>query len=267
MSIVALSLAMAIALYGGSQLDVMRAGLKPNAAIRHEVASLTEPGCGQLERQLRHLAARDWDAGSGLRPRARVCIPEVRNEGLRSARNRTMLALIGKPREDLNDNCQAIGNEKLRRLVVAADVGPFAVTALEPAVHALTRIFAKVKGAHPDIYERLSTPAALCVRNVRGSDRISNHAWGTAIDLSVSGVLDGIQNRAARSDGLTLAALAVLAPYFHEEGWYWGIDFPGFEDGMHFDVSEQLIRRWHAAGLLDSELGPSKPTSGAELQE
>ena len=89
-----------------------------------------------------------------------------------------------------------------------------------------------------------------CARLIAGSQSISNHSWGSAIDISVGGILDGVQSRSAKSDGRTLAGLAAMAPFFNRAGWYWGAGFSTFEDGMHFEVADETIRRWHAEGKL-----------------
>jgi hypothetical protein len=69
---------------------------------------------------------------------------------------------------------------------VTTDVGPFRVTGLRPAVESLAAIFLKVRRLRP----RLRTAGMMCCRNVRGSSRsISNHAWGTAIDMKIDGEL------------------------------------------------------------------------------
>jgi D-alanyl-D-alanine dipeptidase len=49
----------------------------------------------------------------------------------------------------------------------------------------------------------------LCARFVRGSTTtISNHSWGTAIDLTLDGVLD------RRGDGRVQVGLTRIAPIF-----------------------------------------------------
>jgi len=79
---------------------------------------------------------------------------------------------------------------------------------------------------------------------VRGSNSaISNHSWGTAIDLKINGVLDRVGNNKVQL-GLTL-----IAPIFHKYGWYWGAGFSK-EDGMHFEVSKQKMMQWYHQNLL-----------------
>ena len=83
----------------------------------------------------------------------------------------------------------------------------------------------------------LSAPPCPGAEDVAGSrGRTSNHSWGTAVDISVGGILDGVQTQSARLDGKTLAGLAAMAPFFNQAGWYWGAGFSTFEDGMHFEV-------------------------------
>jgi hypothetical protein len=142
----------------------------------------------------------------------------------------------------------------MKPLIVTEDVGPFKVTGLKPAVDSLRRVLAAVKQAHPDVHDAIGSSGMLCVRNIKGTDRPSNHAWGCAVDINIEGALDGINvgGGTGRLDDRTLAGLAAMAPFFHAEGWFWGVGFSTFEDGMHFEVADQTIRKWHE----DGELGP-----------
>lgn len=164
------------------------------------------------------------------------------NGTLRGARNTTMLKVLGNPRGDFSQRCQPVTNERLRSLVVTEDVGPFRATGLRPAVRTLRAIFADVKTAEPDIYGRLGTAGMLCVRFVRGStSAISNHSWGTAIDLTIDGILD------SRGDGRAQRGLLRIFRHFNDHGFFWGVAFPT-EDAMHFEASDDLIREWQAKG-------------------
>jgi len=78
----------------------------------------------------------------------------------------------------------------------------------------------------------------LCCRYVRGStSSISNHSWGTAIDLTLNNVLD------KRGDGMVQYGLTVIAPIFNEHRWYWGAAFKT-EDAMHFEVGRALLEQF-----------------------
>jgi D-alanyl-D-alanine carboxypeptidase len=66
---------------------------------------------------------------------------------------------------------------------------------------------------------------------------ISNHSWGTAIDLTLEGILD------TYGDGRVQVGLTLIAPIFNRRGWYWGAAFRK-EDGMHFEASKALIEPW-----------------------
>jgi hypothetical protein len=169
---------------------------------------------------------------------------------LHSAKNSTMLQILGRARDIFDHTCRPATKDPVKSLLVTADVGPFRVTGIKPAVDSLRDVLAQVKQAHPEVHAVLSTAGMFCARLIANSQRISNHSWGTAIDISVGGVLDGVQTRSARSDGRTLAGLAAMAPFFSQAGWYWGAGFSTFEDGMHFEVSDEKIREWHAQGKL-----------------
>ena len=178
-----------------------------------------------------------------------VPVPSGINPNLRSAKQQTMLTLLGQPRASYSDQDQPITNPTLNALMVTESVGPFRVTGLRPAVESLRAVFADIKAAKPEIYAVMTSAGMLCVRYVRNSTTsISNHSWGTAIDLKLDGILDPYR------DGKVQRGLVEIAPYFNKYGWYWGASFR-VEDGMHFECGEDLIRSWAAKGLFGASSG------------
>jgi len=172
-------------------------------------------------------------------------VPSNINAGVRSAKLQTMLALLGSPRSSFDVDCQPVTNPTLKKLMVLEDVGPFRVTGLKPAVDDLHKIFADVKANDSKLYAALGTAGMLCCRLVRGTKTgaISNHSWGTAIDMKINDELD------RRGDGKVFQGLINLAPFFNKQGWFWGADF-GTEDAMHFEVGDERIRDFHKTGLF-----------------
>lgn len=169
-------------------------------------------------------------------------IPEGINQGASSAKQTTMLSALGNPRGDYDDTCREVTHPRMRDLIVTRDVGPFRARGLVPALEALTTIFAEIKREQSEVHAGLGTAGMLCARLVRGStSAISNHSWGTAIDLTLDGVLD------RRGDDRVQVGLTRIAPIFNRHGWFWGAGFRT-EDAMHFEASDELIRRWHAEG-------------------
>jgi hypothetical protein len=169
------------------------------------------------------------------------------NKGVTQPRNKTMLALLGRPREDLGTDCRGITNPKLKSLVETRQIGPIKATMLKPALDSLERIVAKLQEDEPDIAAKLGTAGALCVRLIRGSNSsVSNHSFGTAIDITLQGELDPF------ADGTMQIGLVILAEHFNEEGWYWGGGY-NREDGMHFEVGEETLRKWVEDGLIPSQ--------------
>lgn len=161
------------------------------------------------------------------------------NPGLKPVRNGLMLSLLGDPRGgQYSSQCEPPTDPKLRRNIVLDTVGPFRVTGLLPAVLSLKAVMRDIQAEQPAVHQALGTAGMLCCRLVRGSSSsISNHAWGTAIDLTLNGVLD------VYGDGRVQFGLTQIAPIFNRHGWYWGVSF-GKEDGMHFEASESLVRAW-----------------------
>jgi hypothetical protein len=161
-----------------------------------------------------------------------------------NAKQATMLSLLGNPRADYGEDCRDITNPRLKPLIETRQLGPIKVRGLRPAVDGLERIMADILAKAPEIHAVLGTAGMLCARFVRGSTTaISNHSWGTAIDLTLAGKLD------PRGDGRVQFGLTKVAPIFNAHGWYWGAGF-GTEDAMHFEASDGLIRDWAADGLF-----------------
>lgn len=166
------------------------------------------------------------------------------NKGITQPRNRTMLEILGNPRDGYSQECQGMTNPTLKALLETRQIGPIKVTMLKPALDSLERVMNRLKESDPDIYAKVGTAGALCVRFIRGSSTsISNHSWATAIDLTLEGELDGF------ADGGTQFGLLILAEYFNDEGWFWGAAY-NREDSMHFEVGEETLRAWKAEGKL-----------------
>jgi len=162
------------------------------------------------------------------------------NQGLTAASNVLMLAAFGQPlvAGNYTSQCQVPTNPTLRRNLVTDTVGPFKVTGLLPAVLSLKEVMVDIQSGQPQVYAALGTAGMLCCRLVRGSTTsVSNHSWGTAIDLTLDGVLD------ERGDDLVQYGLTLIAPIFNRHGWYWGAGFTT-EDGMHFEGSAAKIGEW-----------------------
>lgn len=169
------------------------------------------------------------------------------NGDLRGARNITMQTLIGLPRSTFSKDCQDPTSADFISLLTFEDVGPFRVRGLRPAVESLRQIFADIRSEDSILYDRLGNAGMLCCRWVRGSTSVmSNHCWGTAIDLTIDGQLDPL------GDNKVQRGLLQLYKHFNRHGWFWGVAF-GREDGMHFEVSDQLIRRWAEEGSLGTQ--------------
>lgn len=166
------------------------------------------------------------------------------NEGITVSSPSFLLEKFGPPREVLSDDCEPMTNPTLKEMLVTEDVGPIRVSMLKPAVDSMRVVFEKIQAADADLYARISTAGALCVRRIRGSQNsVSTHAFGLAVDLNIDGVLDTL------GDGQTQLGLTILADFFQAEGWFWGAAFSR-EDSMHFEVSEEMIEKWRSAGKI-----------------
>jgi len=175
-----------------------------------------------------------------------IPIPAGINLGLNAARQITMKALLGNPRGSFTQECLPVTNAVLRNLMKTDNVGPFRVTGLAAAVDSLKAVMRDVQAEDDEVFAGLGTAGMLCARLVRGSSSsISNHSWGTAIDLKLNGKLD----QRGDEDRTVQVGLARIAPIFHRHRWFWGAGFPT-EDSMHFELSDQKIRELHASGIF-----------------
>ncbi|OIQ33073.1 MAG: hypothetical protein BM562_01445 [Alphaproteobacteria bacterium MedPE-SWcel] len=166
------------------------------------------------------------------------------NDGLKVAGGAYLSQQLGRPREDLTDECQSMTNERLKDKLVLEQVGPIRVRMLLPAIESLKVVFENIRKTDPDLYERINTAGSLCVRRIRGTQNsLSTHSYGLAVDLNIDGRLDTL------GDGRTQLGLTILADFFKDEGWVWGAGF-GREDSMHFEISRRQLDLWLAEGKL-----------------
>lgn len=174
----------------------------------------------------------------------RVPIPGGINPQVSSARQATMLALLGNPRSSYDANCREVTNPRLAAMMEVRTLGPIRVRGLRPAIDSLQAVLEDIRVEQPEVHAALGTAGMLCARLVRGSaTAISNHSWGTAIDIKIDGDLD------TRGDDRVQFGLTLIAPIFNRHGWFWGAGFRT-EDAMHFEAGDALIREWHAQGLF-----------------
>jgi uncharacterized coiled-coil protein SlyX len=169
------------------------------------------------------------------------------NKGVTQPNNKIMMALLGPPRDSYNTDCQPVSNPSLKAILDTRTIGPIKITMLKPALESIERVLNRLKESDPDIYAKVGTAGAICARFIRGSNTaVSNHSWGTAIDLTLEGQLDPF------ADGGTQFGLLILAEYFNDEGWFWGAAY-NREDSMHFEVGAETLQTWAAAGLLAAQ--------------
>lgn len=233
--------------------SVGRDGLNQPADVKVVQALLNKRGfdCGQVDGrcgrrtvqaiisfQSRFARAPDGRVDPGGKTLARLNSQEATlppKPQLNESLTRTVPAPL---RSAINGGLTPVTNARLKRNITSASVGPFRVTGLGPAVKSLGEVMTEIQRMRPEVYKALGTAGMLCCRYVRGStSSISNHSWGTAVDLTINGVLD------RRGDGKVQYGLTLIAPIFNRFGWYWGATFKT-EDGMHFEASQQLVKQW-----------------------
>lgn len=177
-------------------------------------------------------------------------VPSNVNIGLSAPTETFMISLLGRPRKQFSQDCQPVTNKWFQALIDELQIGRSRVYGLRPAIQSLKQVLNQIRACQPEIYQSIGTVGMLCCRYQRRAKRISNHSWGTAIDLTICGKLDGY------GDGRVQNALALIAPVFNRNGWVWGATYPK-EDGMHFEVSKEKLQRWKDQGILPKKIEES----------
>lgn len=162
------------------------------------------------------------------------------NGDLRSVNNRLMLASFGQPRGSYNQQCQPPSSPGFRALCafgVKIDGFKWKVWGLKKAVASLKEVVADIKAEKPEIFDILDHLGMGCCRHQRGSrTAISNHSWGSAIDLTLNGVKD------TRGNGVIQRGVLEIIPIWNRHLWYSGAVFRT-EDAMHMEISRDWIEK------------------------
>jgi D-alanyl-D-alanine carboxypeptidase-like protein len=180
------------------------------------------------------------------------------NAGLSSARQETMISLLGSPRMPLTtSDTPERASPLVKKLAQVKKIANVTANGIAPAVGSLESVLTKAFAAVPDLQAQLRGDGMLVVRLRRPtsgvpSTKISNHAWGTAIDLK----LNGMAPPGATGKKVPYF-IALLVPYFNEAGWFSGIDFA---DDMHFEVADETIRTWAEQGKFGPAPGAGTKT-------
>ncbi len=149
---------------------------------------------------------------------------------------------LGRPRSTFTDQCQDMTNTRLLPLVEMRRIGAHNYRGLRPALDSLQDVMAEIAQRLPDLYPHLGSAGMLCCRNIRGSTTaISNHSWGTAVDIAIDGEVEPM------GIGTPYLGLSLIAPIFNEHGWYWGGGYAHRKDCMHFECSQTLVNSFAVA--------------------
>jgi hypothetical protein len=171
------------------------------------------------------------------------------NTGLSSASEPTMVSILGSPQMPLTtDDQPSRASDLVKKLKVSKVISPhISVNGIKPAIESLGKVLEAAFAKEPTLKDVLGTEGMLNVRmrkptSGKKSNKISNHAWGTAIDFKIVG-----EKAPGNTGGNIPRFIAVLIPFFHDAGWFSGI---AFRDTMHFEVAEETIRQWSKDHLL-----------------
>jgi len=177
------------------------------------------------------------------------------NVGLSSADESTMISLLGSPQTPLTTVDQPDrASPRVKALDQTKTLSSHVrVTGIKPAIESLGRavkaaIDAEANAGH-DLDSVLGTEGMQNVRYRKPtsgavSTKISNHAWGTAIDFKIVG-----HAAPGNTHDTVPRFIAVLIPFLNKEGWYSGVGFKA-RDTMHFEVADATMHAWAKANKL-----------------
>jgi len=89
-------------------------------------------------------------------------------------------------------------------------------------------------------------------RNIRGSTRMSCHAFGAAIDMDAEA--NPMNTNGGRG---TMSHIVIDA--FKRQGWYWGGDFHSRQDPMHFQAANEGSAQVEAPRVPEAPKAPEAP--------
>ena len=169
------------------------------------------------------------------------------NSGLTQANNSYMSQKLANLAMQPNDRCY---NERLpaglNSQMITRDVGLLrSMRLLGPAMNSLQTVWREIIVKEPVLAYLVQSSGSLCYRSNRPSGTaISNHSWGTAIDVNYGGGSPEFR----RGNSNASMYLYRLWRYMHAAGWYWGGGFSS-QDNMHFEASVNQLDYWLFLGI------------------
>jgi len=193
---------------------------------------------GRLEQQTKAVWASDFGI-SGVRPLS----------------VERLLQVFGRPAMNVGFNCTQLDNKAIAAQLASETIGKLkAVTMLRPALESLKSVVADITKSEPALAASIDSAGGLCVRYARGSsNRLSPHAFGTAVDLRLDGMIFPI---GVAPPTEIARRIARVAEYFERAGWVWGGRL-ALNDPMHFEVGADLFENWVREGKLNSPASSS----------
>ena len=170
------------------------------------------------------------------------------NNGLAQANNSYMASKLYNLALKPNDKCYN-GDlpAGLRSQMITRDVGGLRNTTMLGAVmNSLQTVWREIEVKEPVLAFVVQSSGSLCYRSNRpAGTSVSNHSWGSAIDVNYGGGAP----ESSLSGGDASMYLYRLQAYFHNAGWYWGGGFSN-QDNMHFEASQNLLDYALFLGIL-----------------
>ncbi len=95
-------------------------------------------------------------------------------------------------------------------------------------VPSLSRVDAAWRSRGGDSYYRVTSVGGYACRKIAGSNKMSNHSYGVAVDINPA------QNPHLKSECRTNMHESRFYDLFMAEGWGWGCNWSSSKDAMHF---------------------------------
>jgi hypothetical protein len=194
------------------------------------------------------LAACDWST--------RVAIPAANtfNQGVSQAGSTWMRSNVGNIPQPPCSNASpytfynSTVPASYRAQIETRSFGPnITITAHRATLDRLQTAFDQFRAYNAEAFGQLRSAGGFGVRQTINNGvcngGISNHSWGTAVDLYFGTHVD------PAGDDLTQAGAVQLASYMNMNGFYWGAGF-GNRDDQHFELGQEAILQALGAGRM-----------------
>jgi len=135
---------------------------------------------------------------------------------------------------------EASARASLKRVIHDSSGAQFRVTAKQGVSCQLAAVFERIGSRHPDVFKTVG--GSFNWRNISGTDRLSVHSYGAAIDLNteLGGYWVWSGSKAGSVGNYHSGIPREVVAEFERYGFIWGGKWHHY-DGMHFEYRPELV--------------------------